>query len=291
MEGEIPCQVALDYLEQGEVKPVSECLPPGSASLYISARKIRALFEDKPHGVTLEMMFLCPCSRCEQDGGSVDDRSPHYNKLREQELRGDYALIYALLIYIRRPGLIRKFQKHELKLQGTMYLRESDFEVLYPENILRLDMVRRKVVEKQYSFLVRALKPLSDITAISHKELLPINEDPEPKGEGTFAEVRCFEFQDDEYRSREFGEVGIPIQHRIIRLISVAYQKIRSQDLQAGYGKIRSERVEQLANAFERRGSSAPHGCARCLLAWEPFLHPDGRSRAIPSRLSQRRRR
>jgi hypothetical protein len=212
MKGENPCGVALDYLEHNEVKPNSKCLPPGSASLYIPARKIRALFEDEPDGLTLEMMFLCPCSRCEQDGGSVDDRSTHFNKLREQELRGDYALIYALLIYIRRPGLIRKFQKHELRLQGTMYLHDSAFEVFHRENIVNLDVVRRKIVEKQYSFLVRTLRPYSDITAISPRELLPINEDPEPKGEGSFAEVRCFEFQDDEYRSREFGEVGLPMQ-------------------------------------------------------------------------------
>jgi hypothetical protein len=210
MEGGNPCSVALDYLEHNEVKPISECSPPGSASLYISARKIRALFEDGPHGLTLEMMFLCPCKRCELDGGSVDDRSTHFNKLREQELRGDYALIYALLIYIRRPGLIRKFQKYEVKLQGTTYLSDSNFEVFHRENILNLDTVRRKVVEKQYSFLVRTLRPFSDITSISTKELLPINEDPEPKGEGTFAEVRCFEFQDDDYRSREFGEVCFP---------------------------------------------------------------------------------
>jgi hypothetical protein len=211
MEGGTPCSVALDYLEHNEVKPISECVPPGSASFYISARKIKTLFTDKPHGLTLEMMFLCPCQRCERDGGSVEDRSPHFNKLREQELRGDYALIYALLLYIRRPGLIRKFQKYEVKLQGTTYLSDSSFEVFHKENILHLDTVRRKVIDQQYNFLVRTLRPFSDITFISPKELLPINEDLQPKGEGTFAEVRCFEFQDDEYRSRDFGEVSISI--------------------------------------------------------------------------------
>lgn len=217
MEGGTACSVALDYLEHNEVKPVSECLPPGSASLYIPARMIKALFEDKPQGLTLEMIFLCPCNRCERDGGSVDDRSPHYNKLREQEIRGEYALIYALLIYIRRPGLIRKFQKHELKLQGTTYLHDSNFEVFHRESILDLDVVRRKVVDKQYSFLVRTLRPFSDITSISPKELLPIDEDPEPKGEGTFAVVRCFEFQDDEYRSEEFGKVKFPRSYRTMK--------------------------------------------------------------------------
>ncbi|KAL1595314.1 hypothetical protein SLS60_010005 [Paraconiothyrium brasiliense] len=208
MEGGNPpaCLVALDYLQENEVKPVSECLPPGSTSIYIPARKISKLFEDEPHGLTLERLFLCPCYRCVQDGGSVEDRSTRFNKLREQELRGEYSLMYALLIYIHRPALIRKFQRHELKLEGTMYLRDSDFDKLGKENIFNLHVVRRKVLEKQYSFLVRILKPLSDITAISAKELLPINEDLQPKGTGTFAEVWCFAFQYDEYRSREFGE-------------------------------------------------------------------------------------
>lgn len=205
-----PCVVAHDYLEDNQVEPVSEYLSPGSPSFYIPARKIRALFEDKTDDVTLERIFLCPCSTCERDGGSVDDRETHFNKLRVQELQSDYALIYALLIYIYRPGLIRKFQKHERKLQGTDYLNYESFEVFQREDIHRLDALRKQVVEKQYSFLVRILKPRPDITAISPKELLPIREDATPKGEGTFAEVRCFEFQDDEYRCRLFGEVVAP---------------------------------------------------------------------------------
>ena len=107
-----PCTVALDYLEQSEVKPMSECFPSGSASLYIPAREIRALFEDKLHDLTTELLLTCPCMRCVRDGGSVEYRSDCFNKLRQRELRGEYALIYALLIYVRRPGLVQKFQKY-----------------------------------------------------------------------------------------------------------------------------------------------------------------------------------
>lgn len=208
MDGGIPCTVALDYLEQSEVKPISECFPSGSASLYIPARKIKALFQGKPHGLTIELLFLCPCMRCTRDGGPVEYRSNCFNKRRKQELSGEYALIYALLIYVRRPGLIQKFQKYELKLEGTRYLSDVDFDNLRGhETISDLELVQRKALQSQYSFLVRTLRPASDITFISAKELLPIKEDAELKGEGTFAEVRCFEFQDDEYRSRDFGEV------------------------------------------------------------------------------------
>jgi hypothetical protein len=240
MERGNPCDAALEYLEKNEERPISGCLPSGSAPFYIPARKIRALFENKLPGLTLESVFLCPCYRCERDGGSVEDRSTHFNPLREQELRGDYALIYALLVYIRRPGLIRKFQMHELKLRDTMYLREGDFSDFYRDAIFDCDVLQRKVLEKQYSFLVRTLKPCSDITMISSRELLPIQENQEPKGEGTFAEVRCFEFQDDEYRSPEFGQVGSPHGTKSWSLTTAAYYTVRSQDLQTGHGKARS---------------------------------------------------
>ncbi|CAN9204194.1 unnamed protein product [Alternaria alternata] len=206
MNGSSPCTIALDYLEHSEVKPISECVPSGSASFYIPARKIKALFEDNSHGLTTELLFLCPCARCINDGGPVGYRSDCFNKLRQQELRSEYALIYALLIYIRRPGLIQKFQKYEMKLEGTKYLSDADFDGLHNERITDLELLQRKTLQTQYSFLIRTLRPASDMVFISAKELLPIQEDVEPKGEGTFAQVRCFEFQDDEYRSRDFGE-------------------------------------------------------------------------------------
>jgi len=207
-----PCQVALDYLEQNEVRPMRECYPAGSASFYVPARKIKALFEDEPYGLTTGQLFLCPCPRCTRDGGSIEYRSDCFNeRRRELELRGDYALIYALLISVRRPGLIQMFQKYELKLHGTTYLRDADFDDLrHRETVLDLETVQRKILEQQYSFLVRTLRPASDIIFIPAKELLPIKEDTELKGEGTFAEVRCFEFQHDDYRSQDFGPVRSP---------------------------------------------------------------------------------
>jgi hypothetical protein len=160
--------------------------------------------------LTTESLFLCSCAKCISDGGSVEHRFECFNcfnKLKRQELRGEYALIYALLIYIRRPGLIQKFQKYEVKLEGTRYLSDADFDKLRREGITDLGLAQRKMLQYQYSFLVRTLRPASDILSIPAKELLPIKEDIEMKGEGTFAEVRCFEFQNDEYRSRDFGEV------------------------------------------------------------------------------------
>ncbi|KAH6614310.1 kinase-like domain-containing protein [Boeremia exigua] len=207
MAARTPCAAALTYLEANAVKPSSKHLSPDSVPFYIPTRAVWALLEDKTKSVTLKAIFLCPCSACVQDGGSVSDRKTAFNGPRVQTLQTDYALIYALLIYIRRPGLIRKFQKHGRRLQSTEYLTDASFDVFRAENVSRLDVLRRQVVDYQYCFLVRTLRPAYDITVISPRELLPIREDPEPRGVGVFAEVRCFEFQDDEYRSRQFGQI------------------------------------------------------------------------------------
>jgi hypothetical protein len=176
-------------------------------------RQIKALFEDELDDLKLENIFLCPCTQCKKDGGHVEDRFTHFNSLRERELKNDYAATFALLFYVQRPALIRLFQKHELKLHGTSYLREEDFAVgavLRRENISNFDVMGKQVLRLQYSILVRTLKPTSDIIVIPSKELLPIEEDQEPKGVGSFAEVRCFKFQSEEYRSQEFGQASLP---------------------------------------------------------------------------------
>lgn len=203
-----PCLLALQYLTKHELEPISEYRPSGSAPWYIPMRKIKALFEDELDELKLESLFLCPCKPCVRDGGLVEDRSANFNSLREHELRNDYAATYALLVYIFRPGLIRIFQEHELKLHGTSYLRKDDFLVLRNKNLFDFDKLIDKVLSRQYSFLVRTLRSHSDIIAIPSKELLPIKEDSEAKGVGSFAQVCCFEFQNEEYRSQDFGQVS-----------------------------------------------------------------------------------
>jgi hypothetical protein len=221
-----PCKLARRYLEHSEIAPVSDLLPRTSARGYIPRRRIEALFADEVTGVKLEGIFLCPCYDCIKDGGPVDDRSIHFNELREKELRADYATIFALLIYLERPGLIRVFQQLELKLHGTEYLQEGDLGRLkgkirgHPRAIADLALLTKKVLRDQYSFLVRTLKPYSDVKAIPANELLPIKENKTPKGKGSFAEVYCFEFQDDDYRSKEFGRVSFHMMSKCERLIA-----------------------------------------------------------------------
>jgi hypothetical protein len=244
---EHPCELAFEYLGRNEVEPISNLLPGVSPRWYIPKSRINALLAEEAAGVKLEDLFLCPCGRCIRDGGGLPDRSPHFNKLKEQELRTDYATIYALLIYLRRPGLISLFQRHELKLVETRYLQKEDFGRLSKEkkdNFFDFLSLQKKVVRDQYSFHVRTLKPYSDIKVIPAQELLPIKEDPIPKGEGSFAVVRCFEFQHEEYRSKKFGDVSIiSIRHHARTKHESIDYKICAQSIQEWRGQIFSQRM------------------------------------------------
>jgi hypothetical protein len=201
-----PCIQALKYFERKAVRPETA---NESERAYVPKHIIKEYFKDEN---ILKSIFLCPCFECTSDSGAEhdEDREPHWAK---EKLQGDYALIYALLIWIRRPGLIRTFRRHGLRLKDEAtptYLERSSFDVLKKEDLDAedLDFVVSQILSTQYSFLVRTLEPDKELIKISHRELLPLREDRETKGEGTFAQVRCFEFQFEEYRSKEFGEVS-----------------------------------------------------------------------------------
>ncbi|QDS73385.1 hypothetical protein FKW77_007459 [Venturia effusa] len=204
-----PCESAEQYISNNEFKPKSDLMPAKSPHWYIPMSRIDALFGEGPDGMKLEALFLCPCKRCTRDGGPLHERSAHFNEHVEEEIRKEYAAIYALLIYIHRPALIRTFIRHDLKLLSTRYLQEEDFARLSSskENIAELGSLKTRILREQYSFQVRTLTPFSDIKEIPAKELLPIEEDSIPKGQGSFAEVRCFNFQLEEYRSPSFGQI------------------------------------------------------------------------------------
>jgi hypothetical protein len=208
-----PCEAAYEHFLRNEKHPVSENLPPTSESdrTYVPKHIIEDYLSDK---LRLEAIFLCPCRRCTRSGGPVSvhngqDRQTHWGEAKMNELQGTYMMIYALLIYIREPGYIGIFRKHELTLDKTSYLHRSHLEVLRGEGMSNddFDHLANRILRKQYSISVRILEPYADLTVIPAKELLPIKEDPKPKGEGAFAKVTCFEFQSDEYRSPKFGDV------------------------------------------------------------------------------------
>lgn len=202
-----PCLLALEFLERGSVQTKCQNLPRGSPSYYIPKAIIKTLLGGSLEGLKLRDIFLCDCFNCVRDGRPQAHREDLFVN-HEAELRDRYSIIYATLIYIRRPGLITLFQEKELYLQAPpKYFQDGDFEFLKRAEVHDPDEVKKLVLREQYKFLVRTLEPRDQITDISPLELLPIDESPEPKGRGAFGELWCFTASDQDYLADSFKKV------------------------------------------------------------------------------------
>lgn len=203
------CDQAQTCLDDKRSYPKSTLLP--SDAFYFSLTSIQEVLNCPGEGLTLRDLFLCSCSKCRRHAGVVgedDNRIHGFTEAARQELLGPYSKIYALLIFIHRPGLIHRFREEGTVLEGTHFLNEGNLKFLFDEGLLRnaadSRVVRAAILEHQYKFLVRKLDARDEVTKISAREVLPICEDPKPKGRGSFAEVHGFEVQDDDYRGNEF---------------------------------------------------------------------------------------
>lgn len=203
------CDQAHICLDDKRSFPQSTLLPPDS--FYFSLTSIRQVLECPGEGLTLKDLFLCQCFSCRSHAGvkGEDDHRAHsLSEATRQELLGPYAIIYALLIYVRKPGLIHRFREEGIILEGTHFLNEGNLGFLSEPGLLRdareARVVRTAILDHQYKFLIRKLDARDEVTKISAKEILPICEDLEPKGHGSFAEVHGFKVQDDDYRGNEF---------------------------------------------------------------------------------------
>jgi hypothetical protein len=200
------CDQARTRLINEKVSPRSNLLPRESPKYYFPIKVIRKVLESPAQGLKLEQLFLCRCSTCRRHAGmegGLDHMNDSFSDETEQELLGPYAAIYALLIYIHRPGLIHRFRQKEIQLQGTNYFNEGNLSFLYESGFLdsvdEARGVQEEILEHQYKFLVRKLDARDEVTEISDKETLPIDEIEDPLGKGSFAEVHGFEFHDDDY--------------------------------------------------------------------------------------------
>jgi hypothetical protein len=186
--------------------PRSTLLPPKSPEYYFPIKAIQEVLEFPAEKLELEQLYLCRCSKCRRHAGiegEFDHMDDSFSEETKQELLGPYAATYALLIYIHNPGLIRRFRQKNLQLQGTNFLNKDHLLFLFDSGFLdsvdEAKVVQEEILEHQYKFLVRKLDARDEVTEISDKETLPIDEDPVPLGSGSFAEVHGFTFHDDEY--------------------------------------------------------------------------------------------
>jgi len=179
------CRDARNRLWRIRKAPTTRHPPQGSAYYFPRSEIIKVLTE-----VGVEEIFNCACASCQRiarPGGGGIGKQP----LDEEELLGDYATLYGLLIYLYNPWLISVFQREGHSLHKG-YLNNENLAFLEKCTLFgdgELQSIREEILENQYRFRVRQFSARKGISTIHEKEILPINEELMPLGTGDFGVV------------------------------------------------------------------------------------------------------
>ncbi|KAF2813540.1 uncharacterized protein BDZ99DRAFT_258697 [Mytilinidion resinicola] len=197
------CEEARDILMKYEQTPRSQHLPRGPIAYYPRSDIIHVLTE----GSRARKVFLCSCWKCRKQAGRQGGFDNRKSRWDERELLGDFATIYALLIYLRCPGLISSFRQNGLSLSKG-YLSHDQLEFLDrcdDLTALQAKNIRNEILRSRYQFHVRKFSKRNEIIILDEKETLPIQEDQDAAGKGDFGEVYpfnvAFEYQDESLKS------------------------------------------------------------------------------------------
>ena len=185
------CDQARDILMTYEQTPRSLHLPRGPTPYYPYSDIIKVLIENSLG----KKVFLCKCLKCQKQAGLRDGIDNRESRWDEGELLGGFATTYALLIYLRCPGLISDFRQLSLSLDQN-YLSYEQLGFLANSVVLtalQARNIRTEILRTQYQFRVRKFARSNEITIVDEKETLPIYEDKDPAGKGDFGEVYPFD--------------------------------------------------------------------------------------------------
>ncbi|KAL4801853.1 kinase-like domain-containing protein [Aspergillus unguis] len=168
-----------------------------------------AILEVFNSGDNLRQVYFCGCSFCRRDfrlgpDASFDNRRETFDP---EELLTKYATIYALLICYNRPGLIRYFQEHRTYLTGAAFLTRENLHFLVQKKVERQKIID-DILKYQYFFQVRAIDRSREPVTLDPREVLPIRQDANHRGRGSFGQVWGFEFAYDEYRGNGMRHIS-----------------------------------------------------------------------------------
>ncbi|KAL4772321.1 hypothetical protein BDW60DRAFT_216683 [Aspergillus nidulans var. acristatus] len=152
----------------------------------------------------LNKVYFCDCPLCHQDFRNPNNRHQTFDP---QELLGQYATVYALLICLRRPGLIRYFQKHRKPLSGNFFFTADSLHFLLDEGV-QLRSIIEDILDNQYRFHIRTIDRSREPVKIHPREVLPIRQNRQQTGQGSFGQVYGFEFAYDEYRGQGLRDIS-----------------------------------------------------------------------------------
>ncbi|KAL4974578.1 kinase-like domain-containing protein [Aspergillus desertorum] len=174
---------------------------------WFPRRDIKKVFQT---GDCLRRVYLCDCPDCRADF-KVDPRVNPDNRLQtfdREELLDKYATVYALLIFSYRPGLIRSFQRHKKCLNGTDFFTADSLRFLIDEDVNSKKSIIDDVLRNQYRFQLRAIDRSREPLTLDPREILPIRQDRQQKGKGSFGQVYGFEFAYPEYRGQGLQDIS-----------------------------------------------------------------------------------
>jgi hypothetical protein len=200
-----PCQLARSRIAE-TYEPREFNFPPSDCpdEYYPRSRIIDVFKEDN----LLRNVSNCQCPDCRRDADASAAADNRY--FDEDELLGEYATIYALLIWLCRPGLIGLFQRNSACLTSNSFLSGPQLDFLRRENVSSHGSLVREIIRTQFQFNIRALDARKPPVML-RREILPIKEDTEPKARGEFGRVYGFTIKHSEYRGRGFGAQQVSI--------------------------------------------------------------------------------
>lgn len=171
--------------------------PDTAPKNFISPATIKSVLDTGP----IEQLLFCACDACAKYSGlSADERKIRYGDI---ELAEKYVSLFALLLALNCAGLFWWFQNKGVgTLDQPISEKTLDSLTSFLTDHFTNDEakdVRNRIGDLQYSFFARPLE-IGKIDIEYHpKEALPIDEDDNPKGEGSYGEVYAFKIL-DEYR-------------------------------------------------------------------------------------------
>ncbi|KAI9893695.1 MAG: hypothetical protein M1814_005911 [Vezdaea aestivalis] len=169
---------------------------------FITRSAIEAILKPPDQGLEiLKQLYCCPCSDCLNHSGGRDEGSRRADwALRDlqQRLSSTFLTLFALLISLRCPGLVRYFLQRHLSLRPSLgadqiasVLGDCPTTCVHPDEIR---YCATAIHRDQFKFdainLIFSIQSFS--TTIPAEEVLPIQDDDQHLGNGGFGKVYAF---------------------------------------------------------------------------------------------------
>jgi hypothetical protein len=189
-----PCFTAKQAIKRITKKVQLEDLPSPDVVLA-PFHEIQKVLKNAP----VQSIFLCKCSNCmwSSIGKTSQERAEIYDQKMENDLQGDYAATYALLIHINAPGLISYFRAAQMVLRHAPF-GEAKLKTLLDGLVRHQNITQERaadcfgdILEHQYRFFAPLWNVCTEFQYFSHREALPLVEEPlRPGNSGNFGRVR-----------------------------------------------------------------------------------------------------